>query len=114
MYPTKRLESVTLKEAWSGFEPNLNHLRVFGSVAYEHLPGQLRKKMDDKGEVMILIGYHSTNGYKLFDVAKRKFKISLDVIVDEIKELQQSVTGYIKALTDYNFRIPDFVEMGSA
>lgn len=65
MCPTKKLENVTPEEAWPGFKLNLNHLRVFCSIAYQHVPGQLRKKFDDKGEVMILVGYHSTGGYKL-------------------------------------------------
>ncbi|XP_058775646.1 uncharacterized protein LOC131649925 [Vicia villosa] len=58
--PTKKLEKLTPEEAWCGFKPNLSHLRVFGSVAYKHVPGQLRKKLDDKGEEMIFVGYHST------------------------------------------------------
>lgn len=65
--PIKKLEKVTFEEAWSGFKPNLNHLRVFGFVAYQHILGQHIKKLDDKGEMMILVGYHSTGGYKLFD-----------------------------------------------
>lgn len=62
-----KLDNVTPEEAWSGFKPNLNHLRVFDSIAYRHVPGQLRKKLDDKGEMMIFVGYHSTGGYQLFD-----------------------------------------------
>lgn len=34
----------TPKEAWSGKWPNLSHLKVFGCVAYAHIPDQLRKK----------------------------------------------------------------------
>lgn len=48
-YPTKKLENVPPEEAWSRFKPNLNHLRVFGSVAYRHVPRQLINKLDDKG-----------------------------------------------------------------
>lgn len=42
------------------FKPNISHLRVFGSLAYRHVPDQLRKKLDDKGEQMILVGYCGT------------------------------------------------------
>lgn len=58
--------------------------------------------MDDKGEVMILVGYHSIAGYKLFDAEKR-IVISLDIIVDEIRESQQPVINYVKVVTDYSF-----------
>lgn len=63
----KKLEKVTPEDVWLRFKPNLNHLRVFGSVTYQHVPGQLRKKLNDKGKLMILIGHHSTGGYKLFN-----------------------------------------------
>jgi hypothetical protein len=35
---------------------------------------------------MVLIGYHSTGGYKLLDPITRQIVISRDVIVDELKE----------------------------
>ncbi|KAI5381953.1 hypothetical protein KIW84_032900 [Lathyrus oleraceus] len=40
----------------------ININRVFGSVAYQRVPGKLRKKLGDTGELVILIGYHSTGG----------------------------------------------------
>lgn len=43
---------------------------------------------------MILVGYDSTDGYELYDTANRRTVISRDIIFDEIKELQQLVTGY--------------------
>lgn len=88
MCPTKKLEKVTPEEAWPGFKLNLNHLGVFGSVAYRDVSGQLRKKLDNKGEMMILVGYHSTGGYKLFDAEKRRIVISLDIVVDELKKVE--------------------------
>ena len=120
-YPRKKLENVTPEEAWLVFKPNLNHLKVFGSIAYRHVPGQLIKKLDNTGEVMILVGYHSTNGYKVFDVVSRRIVISRDVVIDKLKQLQQgvtsyqqSITGYMQAVTDYQnpvtgykFEIPD-------
>ena len=65
--PSKRLEGITPEEAWSGAKPNVSHFRIFGSLCFRHIPDQLRRKLDDKGEQMILLGYHSTGGYKLFD-----------------------------------------------
>lgn len=82
MCPTKKLEKVTPEQAWSGFKPNLNHLRVFGFVTYRDVPRHLRKKLDDKREVMILVGYHSNGGSKLFDVVNKRIVISRDIVVD--------------------------------
>jgi predicted nucleotidyltransferase len=84
--PPKKLNGITPKECLSSNKPNVSHLRVFGSVAYRHVPDQLRRKLDDKSEVMILVGYHNTGGYKLFDPVKRNIVISRDVLIDEVKE----------------------------
>ncbi|GAU45509.1 hypothetical protein TSUD_129550 [Trifolium subterraneum] len=84
--PTKRLEGITPEECWTGSKPSVSHLRVFGSVAYKHVPDQLRKKLDNKSEMMILVGYHNTGGYKLFDPINRTIVISRDVLIDEAKE----------------------------
>lgn len=91
--PTKKLHKITLEEAWSKFKLNLNHLRFFGSVAYRHVSGKLRKTLDDQGELVILVGYHSTGGYKLYDAVNIRIVISRDIIFEKIKELQQHVTG---------------------
>lgn len=72
----------------------MSHLRVFGSVAYRHVSDQFRKKLDDKGEKMILVGYRSPRGYKLYDATNRRTLISRDIGFDEIKEVQQPVIGY--------------------
>jgi len=81
--PTKRLKDVTPEEAWTGHKPNVEHLRIFGSVCYKHVPNQLRKKLEDKGMSFVMIGYHPTGGYKLFDLKTGKATVSRDVVVDE-------------------------------
>jgi len=47
--PTKSVQDKTPKEAWSRRRPSIRHLRVFGCIAYAHVPDQIRKKLDDKG-----------------------------------------------------------------
>nr|KYP68042.1 Retrovirus-related Pol polyprotein from transposon TNT 1-94 [Cajanus cajan] len=81
--PSKRLEGVTPEEAWSGNKPNVSHFRVFGSICYRHVPDQLRRKLDDKGEQMVLLGYHKTGGYKLLNPISKQIVISRDVVFDE-------------------------------
>lgn len=84
--PTKRLQDLTLEEAWSGSRPSVSHFRVFGSVCYKYVPDQLRKKLDDKSEVMILVGYHSTGGYRLLNPETKQIVTSRDVVIDEARE----------------------------
>ena len=59
---------------------------MFGSIAHRHGLDQLRRKLDDKSNQMILIGYHSNGGYKMFDPVNKQVVISRDVIIDELKE----------------------------
>ena len=99
-------EQIPHKEAWKDHTGGIpvwrSHLRVFGYVIYLHVPDQLRKKIDDKGDHMILVRYHSTGGYKLYDTTNRRTLISRDVTFNEIKELHQPVTGYQQIVTGYD------------
>ena len=36
---------------------------------------------------MILVGYHSTGGYKLFDVENMRIVINRDIVFDELKQV---------------------------
>ncbi|WVY89239.1 hypothetical protein V8G54_034753 [Vigna mungo] len=40
-------------------------------------------KLDNKGEAMVFVGYHSTGAYRLFDPIRKKITISRDVVVLE-------------------------------
>ena len=69
---------------WYGKKPNLSHLRVFGCVAYAHVPDCERKKFDKKARKLRFVGYGATSkGYRLFDERTRKLIKSRDVIFDE-------------------------------
>lgn len=43
----------------------------------------MARKLDDRSEPMILLGYHPTGAYKLYDPRSQKIVISRDVLVDE-------------------------------
>lgn len=83
--PTKRLNGITPVEAWSGKKPNVHHLRIFGSLCYKHVPNAKRLKLEDKSEMMMLLAYHPTGAYKLYNPVTKKIQISRDVIIDEAK-----------------------------
>ena len=53
--PPKVVMNRVSEEAWSGIKQHVTHMRVFGCVAYAHIPNQLRKKFDSKGEKCILL-----------------------------------------------------------
>lgn len=53
--PSANLD-VTPAEKWNGKRPDVKNLRVFGTVAYSHVPDQLRTKWDKKAEMCVMIG----------------------------------------------------------
>ncbi|XP_012853620.1 PREDICTED: uncharacterized protein LOC105973146 [Erythranthe guttata] len=82
--PTKDVENQTPLEAWSGKKPSVHHLRVFGSIAYGHVPAQERSKLDDRSAKYVFIGYDlNSKGYKLYNPANGKIVVSRDVEFDE-------------------------------
>lgn len=83
--------NVTPFELWHGVKPNLQHIRIFGSIGYVHVPKEKRKKLAKKSVKMLLVGYDHEN-YRMFDQNTRKITISRDVKFDEysIPEEKQS------------------------
>ncbi|MCO5608578.1 hypothetical protein L7F22_062790 [Adiantum nelumboides] len=65
-------------------KPSVSYLRVFGCLAYAHIPQQLRGKLDDKAVKCIFVGYSSgSKGYRLYNPATNKIFESRDVIFAE-------------------------------
>ena len=59
---------VSPHELYFGKKSNLTHLRVFGSIAYVHVPKEKRRKLDAKAEKCILVNYSDEQkGYKCYN-----------------------------------------------
>ncbi|RDY07350.1 hypothetical protein CR513_08551, partial [Mucuna pruriens] len=78
--PTKRLRVVALEEAWVGSKLDVSHFWVFGSMCFRHILDQLRRKLDDKGVLMVRLGYHSTSDYKLFNPRNKQTVVTRDLM----------------------------------
>ena len=66
--PTKSLKNKVPQEAWIGMNPSVSHLKIFGCVAYAHVPDELRKNLEKKGHKCIFVGYsEDTKAYKMCD-----------------------------------------------
>ena len=84
--PHKVLGLETPYSLWFKHKPHLGHLRVFGSIAYSHIPTEKRQKLDPHTRKCIFMGYGESSGmkaYKLFDPITKKFFFSRSVIFDE-------------------------------
>eukprot|EP00253_Pinus_taeda_P031858 PITA_31858 len=78
--PTKAVMNRVSEEAWSGRKQGVTHMKVFGCVAYAHIPDQLRRKLDSKGEKCIFIGYsEESKAYRLYIPSTKKFFVSRHV-----------------------------------
>ncbi|KAA0063962.1 integrase [Cucumis melo var. makuwa] len=88
---------MTPYEAWCGEKSSVSHLRVFGSIAYSHIPNQLRGKLDDKSEKCIMVGINDDHfaNFALFAgvdpvtfdeaIQYEKWKIAMDQEIDAIR-----------------------------
>ncbi|MCO5588565.1 hypothetical protein L7F22_042522 [Adiantum nelumboides] len=82
--PTKILKGITPYEALHKVKPKVHHLRVFGCLAFTHVPDEKRKKLDDRSRKYIFTGYSDVSkAYNLYDFIKKESLMLRDVIFDE-------------------------------
>ena len=102
--PTKPVMNKIPEEAWSGQKKTVTHMRVFDCVAYAHVPDQLRKKLDSKGEKCVFIGYYDeSKAYKLYNPSTKKLIVSRDVqfIEDEAWDGSLEKTVNVKTIVSH-------------
>jgi len=79
--PTRSVVGKTLYEAWHGRKPSLKHLRVFGCLAFVHVPKEKRKKLDYRATPGIFVGYSiSTKQYFVYNPLAKTLHRSRDVV----------------------------------
>ncbi|MCO5571782.1 hypothetical protein L7F22_025530 [Adiantum nelumboides] len=76
---------MTLEEKFIGKKLDVSHFKVFGCIAYVHVPDELRTKLDPKVKKSIFIGYSiEQKGYKCYNPVTRQVRVSRDVVFDEM------------------------------
>jgi hypothetical protein len=84
MISTKVVWDMTPLEKWSGRKPSVRHLKMFGCIAWAHIPNDKRKKLDAKSHACIMVGYsNESKSYRLFDLVKQEVICRRDVVFDE-------------------------------
>jgi hypothetical protein len=51
--PTRALQNKTPYEAWHGYKPSLQNLKIFGCLCFTYVPQVRRDKLDRKAEAML-------------------------------------------------------------
>jgi transposase InsO family protein len=83
--PTTAVHGMTPENKFTGKKLDVSHFRVFGCIAYMHVPEEKRSKLDPKADKCIFIGYSSKQkGYRCFNPSTRKLQVSRDVVFDEM------------------------------
>jgi len=82
---TAIIHGMTLEEKFTSKKPDVSHLRMFGCIAYVHVPDEKRSKLDPKAEKYIFIGYSlEQKWYRCFNPSTRKLQVSRDVVFNEM------------------------------
>ncbi|UYV80136.1 K02A2.6-like [Cordylochernes scorpioides] len=76
---------------------SVRHFKIFGALAYAHIPKQKRKKFDRRAKRCILVGYSTqSKGYRLWDNDSKQVFITKHARFDENKvglnQLKDDVT----------------------
>jgi len=83
--PIAAVHGMTPEEKFTGKKPNVSHLKVFGYIAYVHVPNEKISKLDPKVKKCIFIGYSlEQKGYRCFNPFTRKLQVSTNVVFDEM------------------------------
>ena len=98
--PHKSVVGTTPFEALMGHNPNVSHLRVFGSKAWARIPCNNKKDFKPQSSKCILLGYvDDAKAYKLMDIATRRCFIEWSVQFNEypLHDLQPAEEESINA-----------------
>lgn len=71
-------------ELWVGKKPDLEHMRIFGSEGYAHIPKQFTQKFDKRSRRVILLGYvGNSSNYRVYDPATDKVTCVRNITFNE-------------------------------
>ena len=74
--PHNTLDKVTPESVFTGSKPEVSHFRIFGSIAYCHVPDEKRRKLDQTAEKGYLVGYsENAKDYHIYIPESRKIMV---------------------------------------
>jgi hypothetical protein len=78
------LEEKTPEEVFTGKKPSVDHLRIFGSPVYIHVPKEKRIKLEPSGKKGTFVGYSETSkAYRIYVPGKKYIEVSRDATFHE-------------------------------
>ena len=74
----------TLEEVFTKKKPVVDHIRIFGTSVYVHVPKEKRAKIEPSGKKGIFVGYNDcSKAYRIYAPGQRYIEVSRDVIFHE-------------------------------
>ena len=78
---TSTVPDISPHELWFGSKAKIEHLRIFGSDVFVHVPKEKRRKLDPKAIKCIFVGYDNhSKAYRVWDPNSKKVEVVRDVI----------------------------------
>ncbi len=82
-------------------KPEFSHLRIFGSMAYCHIPDEKRSKLDQTAEKGYLVGYSKNpKAYRIYIPENRKIVVRQDEKFMEDRAFRKSAPPACSAPRD--------------
>ena len=76
---------------FTGENPEVSHLKIFGFSIYIHIPKQKRSKSDPSGKKGLFVGYsEQSKAYWIYIQGYRQIELSRDVTFDEDTTFKKS------------------------
>ena len=76
---------------FTGKNPEVSHLKIFGCPVYIHIPKEKRTKLDPSGKKGIFVGYcEVSKSFRIYIPGFHHMEISRDVTFDEEAALKRS------------------------
>ena len=83
------LKDKTPVETWCGIKHSVSYFKIFGCIYYAQVPAAKRKKLDEKSQKYIVLGYSDvTKGYRILNVKTNKLVVIGDVIFHEKNNME--------------------------
>jgi hypothetical protein len=87
---------MTLKEAFTGRKPDVEHIRIFGCLTFSHVPSERRTKLDPTAQQRILIGYSEVSkAHRIYILPLRRVVVSRDVRFEEERAFARSLESRV-------------------
>lgn len=78
---TSTIADKTSYELWYNKRSKVDHLRIFGSEVFVHIPKEKRRKFDPKSVKCVFVGYDGrSKAYRVWNPESNKIEVARDVI----------------------------------